>query len=102
MVTTKYLAKVVNWEMKWNDTRSYNELKKNLQKSFLHVRVRLSYKFQSQALVARTYHSPFFQLSSMVTTKYLAKVKSTIFTPAELHALWIISIYIGSTHAVWC
>ena len=27
--------------------------------------------------------------------------RGTIFKPAELHALWIISIYIGSTHAIW-
>jgi hypothetical protein len=31
---------------------------------------------------------------------YLEAGRGTIFKPAELHALWIISIYIGSTHAI--
>jgi hypothetical protein len=31
---------------------------------------------------------------------YLEASRGTIFKPAELHALWIISIYIGSTHAI--
>jgi hypothetical protein len=26
--------------------------------------------------------------------------RGTIFKPAKLHAMWIISIYIGSTHAI--
>ena len=30
----------------------------------------------------------------------LEAIRGTIFKPVELHALWIISIYIGSTYAI--
>jgi hypothetical protein len=55
-----------------------------------------------QWLASGRWFSPSVKLTTKGAINVLEENRGTIFRPAELHALWIINIYIGSTHAIWC